>query len=448
LYIADQTTNSVVVFNTESNQEIRTIPIGTGLHSLDVSADGKELYVALTGTGALAVVNLTSLTVSRRIALQSSAWDVAAGRLGRAYVTGGGATAMIVDTINNTQVGTFPLYSQGGAEIRASLDRNFVYVAIEGLDPTNVVKWSVRTDTPVLVGEIPFGSIGGNFADMAVSPDNNTLLIASGYPYGPVVENSNNMTLRRTLPYVKGYPSSVSFSQGGKVAFATDGLSYVYRYNMTTYQLIGTYNLANGGRIVRGAPNGSKAFVLSSDVYGGDKGLEVIGITPPTWPIGSRITVSNLTFSSVTIVWTPASDVVPIEEYDLSAGNIHLATVPGTTLSYKVSSLQPGAVYPISVEASDGTFRTVNGPYIMVITPSLPQSRPPSILSQLVASLPLLLSVFLGSVNAIRSLSPYPLLAYAVLASVASVLVIRKDSRREIHDRSRKFNRPPTNPAN
>jgi hypothetical protein len=282
---------------------------------------------------------------------------------------------------------------------------------------------------------------------MAVSPDNNTLLIASGYPYAPVVENSNNMTLRGTLPYVKGYPSSVSFSQGGKVAFATDGLSYVYRYNMTTRQMMGTYNLANDGRMVRGVPNGSKAFVLSSDVYGGNKGLEAIGVTPPTWPIGSRITISNLTFSSVTIAWTPASDVVPIEEYELSAGNIHLATVPGTTLSYTASNLQPGAVYPIRVEASDGTFRTINGPTIIVITPSPPQSRPPSILSQLTAALLVLLPVLLGVVNEIRNVSPYPLLGYSVLASVSSLLVIRRDSRHDIHERRGRVDRLRTNAA-
>jgi DNA-binding beta-propeller fold protein YncE len=446
LYIADQTTNAVVVFDTESNREIGTIPIGMGLHGMDVSVDGRELYVALTDAAALAVVNLTSLTVSRRIALQSSPWDVAAGRLGRAYVTSGGTfAAMIVDTVNNTEVGTFPLDSQGG-EIRASLDRNFVYVAIEGLDPTNVLKWSVRTDTPVLVGETAFGSVGGNFRDMAVSPDNITLLIASGYPYRVVVENTNNWTQRGTLPYVGGYPSSVSFSQDGKVAFATDGLSHVYRYNMTTFQLLATYKLTNDGRMVRGVPNGSKAFVLTSDVYGGSNGLEAIGVTPPTWPNGSRVTVSNLTPSSVTIAWTPASDVVPVEDYDLSAGNIHLATVPGTTLSYTISNLQPGAVYPISVEATDGTFWTVNGPSITVITPSQPQSRPPSILSLLIIALPVLLGfaseVLLGFVSEVKNLGPYPPVAYGVLASLASILVTWRDSQHNIQERQTKANLP------
>jgi YVTN family beta-propeller protein len=65
LYLTSYSDNSLVVINTTSNKPLANLFVGPGPTGLAVSANGEELYVALSGDSALAVVNPNTLSVGR-----------------------------------------------------------------------------------------------------------------------------------------------------------------------------------------------------------------------------------------------------------------------------------------------------------------------------------------------------------------------------------------------
>ncbi|OXM84464.1 fibronectin type III domain-containing protein [Paenibacillus rigui] len=89
----------------------------------------------------------------------------------------------------------------------------------------------------------------------------------------------------------------------------------------------------------------------------------------PAWPGGSQLhaTVTDSTY--VTLGWTAATDNVKVGSYKIMNGSTTVATVAGTTLSYKVTGLSPAQVYNFKVEAADATGNwTTTGPSLTTAT--------------------------------------------------------------------------------
>ncbi len=101
--------------------------------------------------------------------------------------------------------------------------------------------------------------------------------------------------------------------------------------------------------------------------------------TPPFWPAGSQATVSNLSFYSATVSWTPALDDTKVTGYQLYENGTSLARLSGSQRTYKVTGLVPGSVYLFQVQANDtASLKTDNGPSTMVIAPRTLPAPPPA----------------------------------------------------------------------
>ena len=82
----------------------------------------------------------------------------------------------------------------------------------------------------------------------------------------------------------------------------------------------------------------------------------------PLWQANSALNASNIGTTSLTLSWTPALDISEIAGYRIYQEDRLLVTVSGTTQSFPVNGLTPGASYTFTVEAGNSAGNWTRGP--------------------------------------------------------------------------------------
>ncbi|MFD2612284.1 discoidin domain-containing protein [Paenibacillus gansuensis] len=102
--------------------------------------------------------------------------------------------------------------------------------------------------------------------------------------------------------------------------------------------------------------------------------LEVTRLTetpdeaPPSWPEGTRLTVTNYGKDFAQLTWTPAADNQAVTEYQVYANDALLGTVTGSTY-YTAQGLTPSSVYTFRIEARDAAgLSSTGGPAVTKTT--------------------------------------------------------------------------------
>jgi YVTN family beta-propeller protein len=187
VYVADSGNGRIIVWNTTTDRLIANVTVGGTPLGMDVSADGSQLYVALTSILSLGIVDLTTLKSVGSFRLTATPIDVAAGRMGRAYVTTNEywGYPRILDTANRKEIGNITAGGQvygasGGALARITRDRSTLYVGTRGLSPEDLYKFSVTSDSVSLLSHAPFNLIGANLGDADVWRPVGLRLLRSG----------------------------------------------------------------------------------------------------------------------------------------------------------------------------------------------------------------------------------------------------------------------------
>ncbi len=84
----------------------------------------------------------------------------------------------------------------------------------------------------------------------------------------------------------------------------------------------------------------------------------------PSWPPGTTLTVSDVSYTAMHLRWTAANDNTGVTGYLIFANDKQAGTVPGNTREYLLTNLTPSRQYEIKVEAVDGAGnRSQNGPH-------------------------------------------------------------------------------------
>lgn len=146
----------------------------------------------------------------------------------------------------------------------------------------------------------------------------------------------------------------------------------------TTFPLVaGSYQTTKSGT--------TDAFVskLTGDLA--DLAHAVADTAAPTWLGGSSLTVSNVTYSGLTLTWTPAVDNVGVSGYRIYQGDALACTVSGATyaaasglISYSLTGLNENTTYTFGVEAVDAANnQSSGGPTASGTTLAEPDLSPP-----------------------------------------------------------------------
>lgn len=111
------------------------------------------------------------------------------------------------------------------------------------------------------------------------------------------------------------------------------------------------------------APGGTASFGFNGTGGGSPAGCKINGVscdgsqpgdTPPTAP--GTPTAANVTETSLSLSWSPATDDKGVKNYDVHRGGAKIATVTGT--SYADSGLTKGTAYTYTVTARDTADQT------------------------------------------------------------------------------------------
>lgn len=122
----------------------------------------------------------------------------------------------------------------------------------------------------------------------------------------------------------------------------------------------------------------------STDIYLPSSEVTVLRVVsppldtePPIWPAGSTLTASNVGFTTLVLTWTAATDNFEIVSYRIFQRNALLASLQGDSLTYNVTTLEPGRTYTFKIEAGDAENNwSNNGPSVTVSTRQ-PSAGPP-----------------------------------------------------------------------
>jgi gliding motility-associated-like protein len=163
LYIAGNTSDDVLVFNTANYTQIADIPTGHNTAVIGLSPDGSRLYVPSSLDNVVVVINTADNSVVSTIPVGFGPLDVVVSNDGsRAYVSNGGFTTVsVINTASNQVISTIPV---GGAPAGLSLtaDGSALFVVNGVSNNVSVVNTSTNTVTATIaVGSEP--NSYGNF---------------------------------------------------------------------------------------------------------------------------------------------------------------------------------------------------------------------------------------------------------------------------------------------
>lgn len=261
-YTANRDEGTVTVFETITSSSVGSVAVGRAPTSIAVAPDGNEVYVPVSGEGALAVVDARADVVRRRLPLGTEPFDV--------VVSPGGDFLYVTDRAEHTlsKVSTVP---GGGVEssvavgdapagVALSDDGAVAYVANSAAGSVSVIETATMSVATTI-------EVGGRPSDVAASPDGALLYVANQDAFLSVVENDGHVVID-SVP-LPGESHGVVFAPNGSYAYVTafddsntDPVAVIGIVEAATGEIIGTMSgpiLPYG--ITFGA-NGSRAYAV------------------------------------------------------------------------------------------------------------------------------------------------------------------------------------------
>ncbi len=192
-----------------------------------VTPDGKWLYAAENLTHKVAVVDLASQKVVKKIEVGEYPYDCEMARDGkRLYVSNWGSRSLaVIDTASNSVTATIQVGDHPN-DIELTKDGKTLYVANANSNTVSVVDTATLKEIEAISTALhPKSPAGSTPNAVALSPDEKTLFIANA--------DNNNVAIvdvkKRQAAEVEGfiptgwYPTSVRVSKDGKRIFVANG---------------------------------------------------------------------------------------------------------------------------------------------------------------------------------------------------------------------------------
>src|SRR2546426_80658 len=197
--------DSLWYLNASTGQYLDSVFVGPSATSIDPSADGNFLYVAVSGANQTVVVDIDARRVVRTINLTFSPLSVRHGRPDRLYVSGKNNAAVRIvyfssfdqygiklislDTLGALRDLVTDAYPAG---IALLADQHLAF-ALNDFSPYRSGLWAFNTSTNTLVREIPIGS---ELQFVVASPSTQMVLVWTPYgvrvfPLAPAVTPSD-----------------------------------------------------------------------------------------------------------------------------------------------------------------------------------------------------------------------------------------------------------------
>jgi YVTN family beta-propeller protein len=211
---------SVVVIDTNTKEKIKEIPLNEGVHGIDLSPNGKYLYVSLNpglgkNGGSLAIFETETMEKVAVVQTDNGPAHVAVTPSGsQVWVANVNAnTVSVIDTQTNQllksiEVGEVP------NEVTITPDGKWAYAANVKSDFVSVINAeTLEVIKAVKAGDGPHG--------VTVSPNGKELWVSNNNSNDITVINTKTLTTKLTIP-TGSYANHVGFSKDGKWAYVSN----------------------------------------------------------------------------------------------------------------------------------------------------------------------------------------------------------------------------------
>ena len=236
MYAAIPSQNSIAIINTNT-LAASTVLVGSSPTNIALSPHGLKAYIANSTTNFVVVFDTQTRTVVNSFILPEHPQDVVFGNQNRLWVLGENQIFQI-DATNGTSTGPgidgFFIY---GGSLEISPDRNTLYYGQYGLSPTSMYKFDVSGVTPMLRLET---QTGDNGEDLTLSHNGSFICHTNGAPYQIAKYRTSDFASLGV--YVTGpYPQAAAFSPDDLVVYASvHTAAGIDVFNANTFLSLGT----------------------------------------------------------------------------------------------------------------------------------------------------------------------------------------------------------------
>ncbi len=231
IYASLMADDAVAVIDSQTRLFTQTIPVGLAPAGMALSPDGLSLYVALSGTTRVGVIDLTTLATLQPLTVAIRPWQVAAGLGNRLYLTpleDVDGLIQVDATTGGTQATLDPAPGRQGL-LQISSDFTTLYFGDARVAPSTLKRYDVSTATPALLETSDPSTTGNGGVDLKLSHDGTLLAYPNvdgnnADPASPLTDliDSMNFSMRLGSLPIGAQPSFLTFSPD-------DGVVYEHR---------------------------------------------------------------------------------------------------------------------------------------------------------------------------------------------------------------------------
>jgi YVTN family beta-propeller protein len=286
MYATIPSQNSVAIINTNT-LAASTVFVGSHPTNLALSPDGSKAYVANSTTNFVVVFNTQTRTIVNSFLLPEHPQDVVLGSQNRLWVLGENQIFQI-DAITGASTGPSIGGYNGGVfiysgSLEISPDRNTLYYGDYGLSPSTMYKINASGSTPVLLRQTPFGTGGENGEDLTLSHNGNFICYTTG-----AGQNLYDIAKFRTSDFasvgsfVTGpYPQALAFSPDDSVVYASVHTGAGIKvFNANTFLELGIISGPEVATRLAVDSTGRYLFAGYTETFGDFGGTRVYDLSP------------------------------------------------------------------------------------------------------------------------------------------------------------------------
>lgn len=211
--------NVVSMINTNTNNVVKTIPIGHSPSGIAINSEGTLVYVANWGDGNISVINTATNSVIATIAVGNNPNGVAINPAGtRVYVTNFGSNSVsVIDTSSNSVISTVEV-GDSPQGISANSNGSRVYIVNSGSNTVSIM----NTITNEVISTV---AVGNWPMDVATNPSGTRIYVTSEKTNNVNVIDTTTNAVVATVA-VGSWPSHVAINPSGTRVYVTNFLGH------------------------------------------------------------------------------------------------------------------------------------------------------------------------------------------------------------------------------
>jgi hypothetical protein len=227
LFITSGSGSTSILVTDYSGQTVATIPNESGATGLALSPDGSTVYAALAGGDAISAISTGTLAETARYATGTGTDPTyVAATSGKIWFSYDAAAAQAgIGSIDpSTSPATVTLSAAAGTwtipPVLAATASGELVASEPSQSPNELATYDVSSGTAVVLAPQQFFTEAGNFRSMAITPDGQDVVTASGAPYEQEIFKVSDLSSVGDYP-TAAYPTSVAIASDGTVAAGT-----------------------------------------------------------------------------------------------------------------------------------------------------------------------------------------------------------------------------------